>query len=148
AQFFRWFAEEAVRIDGHWKVSEDGSARVLGMRQTVGPALLITPWNGPPAMPARKIAPALAAGCTVVVKPAEQTPLTTLKLAALLAEAGTPDGGVHVIATGRPAAGTGPLIPDDRLRKLSFTGSTHVGRTLLAAASNQVLRTSLELGGN
>ncbi|MDR7275650.1 NAD-dependent succinate-semialdehyde dehydrogenase [Catenuloplanes atrovinosus] len=148
AQFFRWFAEEAVRIDGHWKVSEDGSARVLVMRRPVGPALLITPWNLPLALPARKIAPALAAGCTVVVKPAEQTPLTTLKLAALLADAGTPAGVVNVIPTSRPAAVTGPMIRDDRLRKLSFTGSTEVGRTLLAAASNQVLRTSLELGGN
>nr|WP_255645426.1 NAD-dependent succinate-semialdehyde dehydrogenase [Actinoplanes polyasparticus] len=148
AQFFRWFAAETVRIDGQWKVSEDGSARVLVMRQPVGPCLLITPWNVPLAMPARKIAPALAAGCTVVVKPAEETPLTTLKLAGVLAEAGTPDGVVNVIPTSRPAEVTGPLIRDDRLRKLSFTGSTEVGRILLAAASSRVLRTSLELGGN
>jgi succinate-semialdehyde dehydrogenase / glutarate-semialdehyde dehydrogenase len=148
AEYIRWFAEEAVRIDGGWKVSEDGTSRVLVMRQPVGPSLLITPWNAPLAMPARKIGPAVAAGCTMVVKPAAQTPLTTLKLAALMAEVGLPDGVLNVVTTNSAAAVTRPVIHDDRLRKLSFTGSTPVGRTLIAESADKVLRTSMELGGN
>jgi succinate-semialdehyde dehydrogenase / glutarate-semialdehyde dehydrogenase len=148
ANYLRWFGEEAVRIDGTWKVSEDGTARVLVTRQPVGPCLLITPWNAPLAMPARKIGPALAAGCTMIVKPAPQTPLTTAALAGLLAEAGLPDGILNVIPTTQAAAVTEPLLRDGRLRKLSFTGSTPVGRLLLSQAADTVLRTSMELGGN
>jgi succinate-semialdehyde dehydrogenase/glutarate-semialdehyde dehydrogenase len=148
ANYLRWFGEEAVRIDGSWKVSEDGTARVLVTRQPVGPCLLITPWNAPLAMPARKIGPAVAAGCTMVVKPAAQTPLTTAALAGLLAEAGLPDGVLNVVPTTRAAEVTEPLLRDGRLRKLSFTGSTPVGRLLLSQAADTVLRTSMELGGN
>ncbi|SMD18280.1 NAD-dependent succinate-semialdehyde dehydrogenase [Lentzea albidocapillata] len=148
ARYLRWFGEEAVRIDGTWKVSEDGTARVLVTRQPVGPCLLITPWNAPLAMPARKIGPAIAAGCTMVVKPAAQTPLTTAALAEVLREAGLPDGVLNVIPTTRAAAVTEPLLRDGRLRKLSFTGSTPVGRLLMAQAAGTVLRTSMELGGN
>ncbi|GAB2775980.1 NAD-dependent succinate-semialdehyde dehydrogenase [Streptomyces daliensis] len=148
ADYLRWFGEEAVRIDGTWKVSEDGTARVLVTRQPVGPCVLITPWNVPLAMPARKIGPAVAAGCTMVVKPAPQTPLTTAALAGVLAEAGLPDGVLNVVPTTRAAEVTEPFLRDGRLRKLSFTGSTSVGRLLLAQAAGTVLRTSMELGGN
>jgi succinate-semialdehyde dehydrogenase/glutarate-semialdehyde dehydrogenase len=148
ATYLRWFAEEAVRIDGTWKVSEDATARVLVTRQPVGPCLLITPWNAPLAMPARKIGPAVAAGCTMVVKPAPQTPLTTAALAGVLIEAGLPGGVLNIVPTTHAAAVTGPLIRDGRLSKLSFTGSTPVGRLLLAQAAETVLRTSMELGGN
>jgi succinate-semialdehyde dehydrogenase/glutarate-semialdehyde dehydrogenase len=148
ANYLRWFGEEAVRIDGSWKVSEDSAARVLVMKQPVGPCLLITPWNAPLAMPARKIGPAVAAGCTMIVKPAPQTPLTTAALAGVLIEAGLPDGVLNVLPTSRAAAVTESLIRDGRLRKLSFTGSTPVGRLLLAQAAGTVLRTSMELGGN
>ncbi len=148
ANYLRWFGEEAVRIDGTWKVSEDGTARVLVTRQPVGPCLLITPWNAPLAMPARKIGPAVAAGCTMVVKPAAQTPLTTAALAEVLAEAGLPDGVLNIIQTIDAAAVTEPLLRDGRLRKLSFTGSTPVGKLLMAQAAGTVLRTSMELGGN
>ncbi|MBF8191956.1 NAD-dependent succinate-semialdehyde dehydrogenase [Nonomuraea sp. K274] len=148
AEFFRWFAEEAVRIDGGYKVSPNGRGRVLVMRQPVGPSLLVTPWNFPLAMATRKIGPALAAGCTVVVKPAEQTPLTTLALAAVLEHCGVPAGVVNVVTTSDPAGVVGTLLRDGRLRKLSFTGSTEVGRLLLAQAARTVLRTSMELGGN
>ncbi|WP_438816893.1 NAD-dependent succinate-semialdehyde dehydrogenase [Umezawaea beigongshangensis] len=148
ADYLRWFGEEAVRIDGSWKVGQDGTTRVLVVRQPVGPCLLITPWNAPLAMPARKIGPALAAGCTAIVKPAPQTPLTMAALAGLLAEAGLPDGVLNVVPTTRAAAVTEPLLRDGRLRKLSFTGSTPVGRLLLSRAADTVLRTSMELGGN
>ncbi|MFI6937118.1 NAD-dependent succinate-semialdehyde dehydrogenase [Streptomyces sp. NPDC050287] len=148
ANYLRWFGEEAVRIDGSWKVNEDGTARVLVTRQPVGPCLLITPWNAPLAMPARKIGPAVAAGCTMVVKPAPQTPLTTAALAALLTEAGLPGGVLNIVPTTRAAAITESLLLDGRLRKLSFTGSTPVGRRLLSQAADTVLRTSMELGGN
>ncbi len=148
ANYLRWFGEEAVRIEGSWKVSEDGTARVLVMRQPVGPCLLITPWNAPLAMPARKIAPAVAAGCTMIVKPAPQTPLTTAALAETLIEAGLPDGVLNIVPTTDAAALTEPLLRDGRLRKLSFTGSTPVGRLLLSHAAGTVLRTSMELGGN
>jgi succinate-semialdehyde dehydrogenase/glutarate-semialdehyde dehydrogenase len=148
AEFFRWFAEEAVRIGGDYTTAPNGKGRVLVMRQPVGPCLLITPWNFPAAMGARKIGPAVAAGCTMVMKPAGQTPLSMLMLASLLAEAGLPPGVLNVITTSDSGGVMEPLIKDPRARKLSFTGSTEVGRRLLAQASDQVLRTSMELGGN
>lgn len=147
-EFLRWFSEEAVRISGRYGTTPEGSGRVVISKRPVGPALLITPWNFPLAMATRKIAPALAAGCSVVIKPAELTPLTTLALVALLAEAGVPAGVVNVITTTRSAAVCAPIIADRRLRKLSFTGSTPVGRALLRQASENILRTSMELGGN
>src|SRR6202044_235821 len=146
--FLRWFSEEAVRIHGSYSVSPNGKARLLTMRQPVGPCLLITPWNFPLAMGTRKIGPAIAAGCTMVVKPAQQTPLSMLMLAKILEEAGLP-GGVLNLVTASSAGGTmTPLIADDRLRKLSFTGSTEVGRRLMAQASDNLLKLSMELGGN
>lgn len=148
AEFFRWFAEEAVRLDGGYMPAPTGGSRFLVTRQPVGPSLLITPWNFPMAMGARKIAPALAAGCTCVVKPAEQTPLSMLALAEIMAAAGLPAGVVNVITTADPAAVTTPLIRDERSRKLSFTGSTAVGKQLLAQCAQTVMRTSMELGGN
>jgi succinate-semialdehyde dehydrogenase/glutarate-semialdehyde dehydrogenase len=148
AEFFRWFSEEAVRIPGDWTVNPTGQGRIVLMRQPVGPSLLITPWNVPLAMPTRKIGAAIAAGCTMVLKPAEQTPLTALMLASVLAAAGLPDGVLNVVTTSAPGPVTAPVIHDDRLRKLSFTGSTQVGRELMAHAADKVLRTSMELGGN
>ncbi|HEY3004853.1 MAG TPA: aldehyde dehydrogenase family protein, partial [Kribbellaceae bacterium] len=135
AEFLRWFAEEAVRIGGDYTTAPNGKGRVLVMRQPVGPCLLITPWNFPAAMATRKLGPALASGCTSVIKPAAQTPLSTLRLVELLAEAGLPAGVVNVITTSRSGAVMEPLIKDPRARKLSFTGSTEVGRVLLAQAS-------------
>ena len=146
--FLRWFSEEAVRVDGGYAVSPGGGTRIVTLRQPVGPCLLVTPWNFPLAMAARKVAPAVAAGCTMVVKPAEQTPLCTLALATVLAEAGLPAGVLNVVPTSRPAEVVGTLLADARLRKLSFTGSTEVGRQLMAQASGNLLRLSLELGGN
>ena len=148
AEFFRWFSEEAVRIDGRYTVAPAGGSRLLVTKQPVGPCLLVTPWNFPAAMITRKVGAALAAGCTMVVKPAKDTPLTALLLAGLLAEAGVPAGVVNVVTSSRPAEVVTPLLADPRLRKLSFTGSTEVGRVLLRAAADQVLRTSMELGGN
>ncbi|KAA0120311.1 NAD-dependent succinate-semialdehyde dehydrogenase [Mycolicibacterium sp. P9-22] len=148
AEFLRWFSEEAVRIDGRYTRSPDGNSRLLVLKKPVGPCLLITPWNFPLAMATRKIAPALAAGCTMVVKPSELTPLTTLLFAQILDEVGVPAGVINVIPTTHAGAAAGPLIADPRLRKLSFTGSTEVGRRLLEQASANVLRTSMELGGN
>ncbi|MGK8523322.1 NAD-dependent succinate-semialdehyde dehydrogenase [Nocardia asteroides] len=148
AEFFRWFAEEAVRMDGGYLPAPTGGSRFLVTRQPVGPSLLITPWNFPVAMGARKIAPALAAGCTCVVKPAEQTPLSMLALAEVMASAGLPAGVVNVVTTADPAAVMTPLILDSRSRKLSFTGSTAVGKQLLAQCAQTVMRTSMELGGN
>jgi succinate-semialdehyde dehydrogenase/glutarate-semialdehyde dehydrogenase len=147
-EFLRWFAEEAVRIGGAYGTNPEGTGRAIVSHKPVGPAYLITPWNFPLAMATRKIAPALAAGCTVVVKPAELTPLTTLLFVELLREVGVPDGVVNVVPTASAAAVSEPVIGDPRLRKLSFTGSTPVGRKLLAQASANVLRTSMELGGN
>lgn len=147
-EFLRWFSEEAVRIGGSYGTNPEGTGRAIVSHRPVGPAYLITPWNFPLAMATRKIAPALAAGCTVVVKPAELTPLTTLLFADLLLEAGVPAGVVNVVPTTTAAAVSEPVIADPRLRKLSFTGSTPVGRTLLAQAARNVLRTSMELGGN
>ncbi|WP_229053415.1 NAD-dependent succinate-semialdehyde dehydrogenase [Aeromicrobium sp. Leaf350] len=148
AEFLRWFAEEAVRVDGRSGVLPSGRLRMLVDQRPVGPCLLITPWNFPLAMATRKIGPALAAGCTAVVKPAELTPLTTLALTKVLEEAGVPAGVVNVVTTADPAAATGHLLADPRLRKLSFTGSTPVGKRLLAAAAEGVLRCSMELGGS
>jgi len=147
-EFFRWFAEEAVRIDGGYAVAPNGQGRFLVMKQPVGPCLLITPWNFPMAMGTRKIGPAVAAGCTMVLKPAEQTPLSMLALTEILAEAGLPEGVLNVLTTASPGEVMAPLIRDGRARKLSFTGSTEVGRQLLAQCADQVLRVSLELGGN
>ena len=148
AEFFRWFAEEAVRVDGGFTQRPDGTARTLVMRQPVGPCLLITPWNFPLAMGARKIGPAIAAGCTMVLKPAPQTPLSSLALARILQEAGLPDGVLNVITTSRAAEVIEPVLTGGIIRKLSFTGSTAVGKILLEQAAKQVVRTSLELGGN
>jgi succinate-semialdehyde dehydrogenase / glutarate-semialdehyde dehydrogenase len=148
AEFFRWFAEEAVRVGGDHAIAPDGGSRFLVMRQPVGPSLLVTPWNFPMAMGTRKIGPAVAAGCTMVLKPAEQTPLSALALAGVLREAGLPDGVLSVLPTSTPGEVVGPLLRDGRVRKLSFTGSTEVGRLLLAQSAGQVLRVSLELGGN
>src|SRR3954469_22031336 len=148
AEFFRWFSEEAVRIDGRWSVNPAGAGRLLTMKQPVGPCLLITPWNFPIAMGTRKIGPAVAAGCTMVVKPAQVTPLSMLMLADLMEEAGLPDGVLNVVPTSKASAVTGPLFDDPRLRKVSFTGSTPVGRKLMEQASKHLLRVSMELGGN
>ena len=148
AEFFRWFSEETVRIAGRWSTSPDGRTRLMTMKQPVGPTLMITPWNFPLAMGTRKIGPAIAAGCTMVVKPASQTPLTMLALAALLEEVGVPRGVVNVLATSRTSDVMGPLIADPRLRKLTFTGSTPVGRSLVKQSADQLLRVSMELGGN
>jgi succinate-semialdehyde dehydrogenase/glutarate-semialdehyde dehydrogenase len=148
AEFFRWYSEESVRMDGRWATSPDGRTRLLTMRQPVGPTLMITPWNFPLAMGTRKIGPAIAAGCTMVVKPASQTPLTMLALAALLAEVGLPAGVLNVIPTKTSGKVMTPLITDPRLRKLTFTGSTPVGKDLIRQSADQVLRVSMELGGN
>jgi succinate-semialdehyde dehydrogenase/glutarate-semialdehyde dehydrogenase len=147
-EFLRWFSEEAVRIAGRYGSTPEGTGRMLVSQHPVGPCLLITPWNFPLAMATRKIAPAVAAGCTAVVKPAELTPLTTLFLAELLREAGLPEGVVNVVTTSTAGEVSGPVIADPRLRKLSFTGSTPVGKQLLKQAADGVLRTSMELGGN
>jgi succinate-semialdehyde dehydrogenase/glutarate-semialdehyde dehydrogenase len=147
-EFLRWFSEEAVRITGRSGTNPEGSGRMLVSQHPVGPCYLITPWNFPLAMATRKVAPALAAGCTVVVKPAELTPLTTLFVADLLRQAGLPDGVVNVLTTSTAGDVSGPVISDPRLRKLSFTGSTAVGKQLLHQAADGVLRTSMELGGN
>jgi succinate-semialdehyde dehydrogenase/glutarate-semialdehyde dehydrogenase len=147
-EFLRWFSEEAVRIDGRYAVSPNGATRLITMRQPVGPCLFITPWNFPLAMGTRKVAPAIAAGCTIVVKPAKQTPLSMLAFAGILEEAGLPPGVLNVITASDAGRVTDPLFDDLRLRKLSFTGSTEVGRKLAARAMDRVLRVSMELGGN
>jgi succinate-semialdehyde dehydrogenase / glutarate-semialdehyde dehydrogenase len=148
AEFFRWFAEEAVRIDGRYTVNVNGQGRSLIMRQPVGPCILITPWNFPMAMGTRKIGPAVAAGCTMVMKPASQTPLSMLALARILEEAGLPGGVLNVITSASSGSVMEPIIRDFRARKLSFTGSTEVGRKLMEQASEHLLRVSMELGGN
>jgi len=148
AEFFRWFSEEAVRIAGRYSVAPSGGTRLLTMKQPVGPVYAITPWNFPLAMGTRKIGPALAAGCTVVIKPAAQTPLTTLALAAVLIEAGLPDGVLNVITTSSSGGVSAPIIADPRLKKLTFTGSTAVGQKLIEQSAQQVLKVSMELGGN
>jgi succinate-semialdehyde dehydrogenase / glutarate-semialdehyde dehydrogenase len=148
AEFFRWYAEEAVRIEGTFMRAPSGANRILTLHQPIGVSLLITPWNFPAAMATRKIGPALAAGCPVVLKPAEDTPLTALALADLLREAGVPDGVVNVVTTSTPGPVVEAMIADSRVRKLSFTGSTEVGRVLLAQAARSVVSSSMELGGN
>src|SRR3954447_23248560 len=148
AEFFRWFSEEAVRIDGGLTTAPDGRNRLLVTRQPVGPCLLITPWNFPLAMGTRKIGPALAAGCTMVMKPAKQTPLSMLALAQILEEAGLPGGVLNVVTSASSGSVMDPLIRDFRTRKLSFTGSTEVGRKLIEQSAEQILRVSMELGGN
>ncbi|MDJ0348041.1 NAD-dependent succinate-semialdehyde dehydrogenase [Cryobacterium sp. PH29-G1] len=147
-EFLRWFSEEAVRISGRYGANPEGTGQMIVTQHPVGPCFLITPWNFPLAMATRKIAPALAAGCTVVVKPAALTPLTTLHFVALLEEAGLPAGVVNVITTSQSGAVSEPIIADPRLRKLSFTGSTAVGKSLIKLSAENVLRTSMELGGN
>src|SRR5580693_2348798 len=145
AEFFRWYAEEAVRIEGTLMRAPSGANKILTMHQPIGVCLLVTPWNFPAAMATRKIGPALAAGCPVVLKPAAETPLTALALADLLTEAGVPAGAVNVITTTTPGPVCGAMIDDPRVRKLSFTGSTEVGRVLLAQAAKSVVNCSMEL---
>ncbi|ROS75600.1 NAD-dependent succinate-semialdehyde dehydrogenase [Cellulomonas sp. PhB143] len=148
AEFFRWFAEEAVRTEGEYGASPAGGTRTIVTHRPVGVAALVTPWNFPAAMATRKIAPALAAGCTVVLKPAAETPLTALAVAQILTEAGVPDGVVNVVPTTDAAGVVTTWLEDSRVRKISFTGSTPVGRVLLAQAAERVVNTSMELGGN
>ncbi|MGV1033940.1 MAG: NAD-dependent succinate-semialdehyde dehydrogenase [Microbacteriaceae bacterium] len=148
AEFLRWFSEEAVRIDGRYGSNPEGTGRAIVTHLPVGPAFLITPWNFPLAMATRKIAPAMAAGCTSVIKPATLTPLTTLLFVELLDSVGVPNGVVNAINTSRTASVSERIIRDSRLRKLSFTGSTGVGQLLMKQAADTVLRTSMELGGN
>ena len=148
AEFFRWYSEEAVRAIGAVTTAPSGANRILVTHQPVGICVLVTPWNFPAAMATRKIAPALAAGCTVVLKPASDTPLTALLMARILAAAGVPDGGVNVVPSRRSGAVVSAMLHDPRVRKLSFTGSTEVGRVLLAQAADQVINCSMELGGN
>jgi succinate-semialdehyde dehydrogenase/glutarate-semialdehyde dehydrogenase len=148
AEFLRWFSEEAVRVHGRYMTNTTGAGRILTMRQPVGPCVFVTPWNFPAAMGTRKIAPAIAAGCTMVVKPAQQTPLSMLALAGVLEQAGLPGGVLNVITAHHSGAVIEPLLRDSRTRKLSFTGSTEVGRTLIEQSAHQILRVSMELGGN
>ena len=147
-EFLRWFSEEAVRISGRYGISPEGTGRMLVTSRPVGPVFAITPWNFPLAMATRKIGPALAAGCTVVIKPSELTPLTTLLLVKTFEEAGLPAGVINVITTSESAATSAPVIADSRLRKITFTGSTQVGVKLLEQSAKNVLRSSMELGGN
>src|SRR5919108_327841 len=148
AEFFRWFSGEALRIDGYYKVAGNAASRVLVMRQPVGPCFFITPWNFPTAMGTRKVGPAIAAGCTMVWKPPQQTPLSAFALAQLLDEAGLPGGVLNIVTSSSSSSVAAPIIEDPRLRKLSFTGSTEVGRKLIAQSADNVLRVSMELGGN
>jgi len=147
-EFFRWFSEEAVRIHGRWMNAPAGGSRLLTVKKPVGPCFFVTPWNFPLAMGTRKIGPAIAAGCTMVIKPAGMTPLTMLALAQVLAEAGLPGGVLNVVTSSRSGELSKALMADDRLRKVSFTGSTAVGQTLVRQSADQLLRVSMELGGN
>jgi succinate-semialdehyde dehydrogenase/glutarate-semialdehyde dehydrogenase len=147
-EFLRWFAEEAVRIEGRYAAAPNGQGRMLTMRQPVGPCYAITPWNFPMAMGTRKIGPAIAAGCTMVIKPAQQTPLSMLALGKILEEAGLPAGVLGIVTSSSSGDVSEPIIGDPRLRKLTFTGSTEVGRKLVAQSADGLLRTSMELGGN
>src|SRR4051812_11228348 len=142
ADFFRWFSGEALRVDGNYKMAGNGASRVLIMRQPVGPCYFITPWNFPMAMGTRKMGPAIAAGCTMVAKPAQLTPLSMLKLAEILAECGLPDGVLNIVTSSHSSDVSKPVISDDRLRKLSFTGSTEVGQKLIEQAAEKVLKVS------
>ncbi len=148
AEFFRWFSGEALRITGDYRMAGNAASRVLVMRQPVGPSLMITPWNFPMAMGTRKVGPAIAAGCTAVMKPAQQTPLSMLALGQILEECGLPGGVFNILTTSSSSKTTSPLIADPRLRKLSFTGSTEVGRKLIEQSARNVLKVSMELGGN
>ena len=148
SEFLRWFAEEAVRIEGRYSTAPNGAGRLLTMKQPVGPSLMITPWNFPAAMGTRKIGPAIAAGCTIVWKPPHQTPLSAFALAQLLEECGLPGGVLNVLTSSSSSGVSAPILEDRRLRKLSFTGSTEVGRKLIAQAADNVLKVSMELGGN
>lgn len=148
AEFLRWFSEEAVRITGRFATAPSGDSRMLTMKQPIGPSVLITPWNFPAAMATRKIGPAVAAGCTMVLKPAKETPLSALMIARLMQESGLPDGVLNVVCGSSAGAIVGPLLQDPRTRKMSFTGSTEVGRMLIEQSAGQVLKTSMELGGN
>jgi succinate-semialdehyde dehydrogenase/glutarate-semialdehyde dehydrogenase len=148
AEFFRWFSEEAVRIEGRFATVPNGVGRLITMKQPVGPCYAITPWNFPMAMGTRKIGPAVAAGCTMVIKPAQQTPLSMYALADILDKAGLPKGVFNVITSSSSSAVSKPIISDPRLRKLTFTGSTEVGRTLIEQSAEGVLKVSMELGGN
>jgi succinate-semialdehyde dehydrogenase/glutarate-semialdehyde dehydrogenase len=148
AEFLRWFSEEACRIDGRFATAPNGAGRLMTMKQPVGPCYLITPWNFPMAMGTRKIGPAVAAGCTMVIKPAKQTPLSMLALAQILEQAGLPAGVLNVITSSSAGEVSAPIISDPRLRKLSFTGSTEVGRKLIEQSAENILRVSMELGGN
>jgi succinate-semialdehyde dehydrogenase/glutarate-semialdehyde dehydrogenase len=148
AEFLRWFSEQAVRIDGRYQVAPTGQGRLLVMKQPVGPSYLITPWNFPAAMATRKIGPAVAAGCTMILKPASLTPLSALAIAQILEEVGLPGGVLNLITSSSSSAVSKPIISDFRLRKLSFTGSTEVGRKLVEQSAHQLLRVSMELGGN
>ena len=148
SEFFRWFAEEAVRIEGRFATAPNGAGRLITMRQPVGPCYAITPWNFPAAMGTRKIGPAIAAGCTMVIKPAQQTPLSMYALAKILEDAGLPAGVLNVVTSKSSSDVSKPIIGDPRLRKLTFTGSTEVGRKLVEQSAQGLLRTSMELGGN
>src|SRR5918999_1686394 len=148
SEFFRWYSEQAVRIGGTYSISPDGNQRIMTMKQPVGPCLMITPWNFPMAMGTRKIGPAIAAGCTMVMKPAKATPLSMLALAGILEEAGLPPGVLNVVTAASSSDVVSPIITDSRLRKLTFTGSTPIGRQLMEQASENLLRVSMELGGN
>ena len=148
AEFLRWFAGEALRTDGYFKPSGNGAGRILVMRQPVGPCFFITPWNFPTAMGTRKIGPAIAAGCTMVIKPAQLTPLSMLALGKILGECGLPDGVLNIVTSSSSSEVAKPLISDPRLRKLSFTGSTEVGQKLIEQSAERVLKVSMELGGN
>jgi len=148
AEFFRWFSGEALRTEGYYKVAGTGAGRVLVMRQPVGPCYFITPWNFPMAMGTRKIGPAIAAGCTMVMKPAQQTPLSMIALAQILEECGLPGGVLNIVTSSSSSDVSKPIIGDSRLRKLSFTGSTEVGRKLIEQSAEQILKVSMELGGN
>ena len=148
AEFFRWFSEEAVRLEGAWKTSPDGTSRLLTMRQPVGPSLLVLPWNVPLGMATRKLGPAIAAGCTTVIKPASKTPLTVNALIHVLEKVGLPAGVVSVVPTSHSSHVVAAIMADTRLRKVSFTGSTEVGRRLIEQGAPNVLRMSMELGGN
>ncbi|MGB0872125.1 MAG: NAD-dependent succinate-semialdehyde dehydrogenase, partial [Solirubrobacterales bacterium] len=148
ADFFRWFSEEAVRINGRYSTLTNGVGRLLTMKQPVGPCVFVTPWNFPAAMATRKIGPALAAGCTVIMKPAKETPLSAFAIGEMLVEAGLPAGVVNIVCGSSASKIVGPLLKDPRTRKLSFTGSTEVGRELIRQAADNVLNVSMELGGN
>src|SRR5215218_4219655 len=148
AEFLRWFAEEAVRIEGRFATAPNGVGRLITMKQPVGPCYAITPWNFPAAMGTRKIGPAIAAGCTIVIKPAQQTPLSMLALAKIFQESGLPAGVLNVLTASSSSAVSKPVIEDPRLRKLTFTGSTEVGIKLVEQSAEGLLRTSMELGGN